>query len=173
MNGRKEGGPTLKVRLRLTSGSEYEIPSSNDAPLPPRCVTGVRMAPLETVSTDAHPLVENTYRRENKLPSYKCHGTSHPWSFVLLCFVGARHGAERLSKLFICRYCPFSSRNIVPNTVFLPKSISGLLCSCTATCCKKKVYTYIYIYVHYKKLASRKLQINSSLVWLQVSVFNE
>lgn len=48
-----------------------EIPSSNDAPPPPRCVTGVRMAPLETVSTGAHPLVENTYRHENKLPSYK------------------------------------------------------------------------------------------------------
>lgn len=81
----------MKVRLRLTGGSDYEIPSSNDAPSPPRCVTGVRMAPLETVSTDAHPLVENTYRRENKLPSYKCRETSRPWSFScsvsLLCFV--------------------------------------------------------------------------------------
>lgn len=92
---KKRGETYVKVRLRLTSGSDYEIPSSNDALSPPRCVTRVRMAPLETVSTGAHPLVENTYRRENKLPSYKCHGASRPWSSCSFYFIGAmRHGTR-------------------------------------------------------------------------------
>lgn len=89
---KKGGGGERKSRsLREDSFAPHErleIPSSNNAPSPPRCVTGVRMAPLETVSTGAHPLVENTYRRENKLPSYKRRGTS-PRKRAASCFLSA------------------------------------------------------------------------------------
>lgn len=102
--GGKEGGGE---RGSLREGSfapheRLEIPSSNDAPSPPRCVTGVRMAPLETVSTGAHPLVENTYRRENKLPSYKRCGTS-PREQPRPCSLPPT-APNRLSRLFIRRY---------------------------------------------------------------------